>query len=179
MKTYRLREDYPRVGDSKYFYNVWYKITNPSALYIPKEGDEFVRNPFASMSNFTKAAAQALKKPDPDEKMIGYYARQPFNSVKLCFEGESSEYLWDSEEDKGKIVWECRMFLDTLKCGSERIATGKLREDVHKRVAELLDTAGAVLDVIKIQEDIDDLNDQADTINEKVKLLENLIRSEA
>ena len=179
MKTYRLKEDYPRVGKSKYFYNVWYKITNPQAGYIPKEGDEVIRNPFASMSNFAKVAAYALKKPDAEEKMIGHYARQPFNSVRLFFEGNASEYIWDSKEDKGKIIWECRMFLDTLKHGSERIASGKTKEEVHKRVAELLDAAGAVLDVTKTQTEIDDLEKQAVTISKKVRILNNLIRSEA
>lgn len=177
MKTYRLKEDYPSVGNSKYFYNVWYKITNPHAGYVPKEGDEVLRNPFASMQNFVRAAAKAIEKPDTEEKMIGHYARQSFNSVKLCFEGNASEYLWDSEEDKGKIIWECRMFLDTLKCGTDQVASGKTKEEVHKRVAELLDASGAVLDVERTQGDIQKFLKEIHTLNNKVTFLNNIIDS--
>lgn len=177
MKTYRSKENYPRVGESKYFYNVWYKINNPHAGYIPKEGDDAVRNPFVSMTNFARAAAAALQDPIKDEKMIGYFARQPFNSVKLFFEGHTSDDLWASEKEKNEIKWECRMFLDTLDCGSECIATGTA-EEVHKRVAELLDAAQATLDIDNTQEDIKSYIKDVENATKHIDFLHSLLIAE-
>lgn len=175
MKNYRLKENYPRVGDSKYYYNVWYKITNPHAGYIPKDGDDVVRNPFASMNNFARAAAKALQKPATEETMIGYFARQPFNSVKLFFQGHSSDYIWDSDEERNKITWECRMFLDTLDCGSECIASGSTKEEVHKRVIELLDAAHVVLDIDNTQEEIKSYIKDVENATKNIDFLHTLL----
>lgn len=177
MKNYRPKENYPRVGNSKYFYNVWYKVNNPHAKYIPKEGDEALQNPFSNMTNFVRAAASALQGPAKDKKMLGYFARQPFNSIKLFFEGHTSGNIWATEKEKKEIKWECRMFLDTLECGSECIAAGTA-EEVHKKVAEMLDAAQVTLDIDNTQEDIKSYIKEVEDATKHIDFLHTLLITE-
>ena len=178
MKTYRSKELYPRVGDSEYHYNVWYEIKNPECKYVPKEEDEILKNPFKTMGNFAYCAAKALS-PVEKDKTIGYYARQPFNSVKLLFEGETPEGLWATEEERSKIKWSCRMFLDTLECGTECIASSYDKDEVHQRVAKMLKDAGAVLDTEQTREEIKEWTKKCETAMKHVDFLQSLLFGES
>ena len=147
-KRYCLKGDYPRIGNSDYYCGIYYKITNPKALYREKPEDEYVNNPFANMNNFLIAAGSAIKKPDKETVLIGEFVHKPFNSVKLFIDGTK----WEDEDEP---IWECRIFLDTQKVGSTAIASSHSLEEVYQRVINILGASDAVLDLEKLQEDIE------------------------
>ena len=182
MKRYCLRGEFLQIGHSKYYFGVWYKITNPNCLYKSKEDDEALRNPFNGMGNFLKATKKAITAPDKNQN-IGYFARQPFSSIKLFMDGDENESGHfckgeNAEDHIGEILWECRMFLDTLDCGSESIAVGWTKEEVYEKVVQLLDEAGAVVDIDESQEEIKKYLKSAKEATENAEFLNNLIISE-
>lgn len=170
-KRYCLKGDYPRIGNSDYYCGIYYKITNPKALYKKKPEDEYVNNPFANMNNFLVAAGSAIKEPNKETVLIGEFAHKPFNSVKLFIEGSK----WEDEEEPN---WECRIFLDTQNVGSTAIASSHSLEEVYQRVINILSASGAILDLEKLQEDIEATGIAVKNFTKRSNFLKTLIETE-
>lgn len=152
-----------QIGNSNYYFNVWYKITNPNCLYKPKQNDKIKQNPFASMNSFMLAVAEAISSPKKS-KPIGYYARQPFNSIRLFMEKNEDEYS-------------CRMFLDTLEYGSECIASSSSKEELLDTVIKMLDEAKAVVNTVETQKEINSLLKESKELVNQASILSGLIIS--
>lgn len=150
-----------QIGNSNYYFNVWYKVTNPDCLYKPKQNDKVMQDPFANMNNFMIAAAEAISNPKKN-KPIGYYARQPFNSVKLFMVEDENE-------------WECRMFLDTLEYGSECIAIFSSKEDLFDAVIKMLNEAKAIIDTVETQKEINKLLKESKELANQASVLSDLM----
>ena len=159
--NYRRGTPFPRIGESEYYYNVWYKFTNPSAY--------------------------KLKSPDSPENLIGTFARKEFNSVNLYCAGDL--YCWNLPDhgsgeliDKAKwgdyIRWETRMFLDTNAYGSDGIyaveGNSKL-DELQIKVAEILRASGAVVDVEKMNSELSEKLDGIARLSKEAETLRKII----
>lgn len=119
------------IGDSKFFFNVWYKITNEKAL-----------TPCGYCGN----GWDMDRNEQPATYLVGDYSREKFNSVKFHLDVYPS-HIWD-----GKWNVKVLCFADTRECGAETIVhlTTDDIDNIDKRLfeyaAEVLVRSGAVVD---------------------------------
>lgn len=142
MKDAESKEDFTeldRIGTSKFFFNVWYKITNPKALV-----------PCGYCGNGWNMDSSE----SPTTYFVGDYSREKFNSVKF----ELSIYkspLWESRWDVSVLC-----FADTRECGADTIVhlTTNDIHNIDKRLfdytSEVLSRSGAIVDMDLNQEEI-------------------------
>lgn len=121
-----------RIGDSKFYFGVWYNITDEKAL-VP-------------CGHCGKGWDMDCEK-EPSTYLVGDYSREKFNAVKfeLC--------ILDKTEDSPLFDVTVFCFADTRKWGVDTIAhiTTTDIENIDKRffdyTAEVLSRSGAVVDV--------------------------------
>lgn len=124
-----------RIGNSKFYFGVWYKITNERALVpVGHCGNGW------SMDSAEK----------PSTYLVGDYSREKFNSVRFELSVHNRSGFFDQEPSYSLAVL---CFADTRECGAETIVslTVKDLDNIDKRffsyAAEVLEHSGAVVDV--------------------------------
>ena len=128
---FEIKDGPARIGTSKFFFDVWYKITNEKAL-VPCG---YCGNGWDADSN----------KP-PKTYFVGEYSREPFHSVLFQLRISKSP-LWEGKYDVTVLC-----FVDTRKCGAETIVymntddPNKIGSRLFEYAAEVLFRSGAVLD---------------------------------
>lgn len=123
-----------RIGNSKYYFGVWYKITNKDALV-----------PCGHCGN----GWDMDNKKRPATYFVGDYSREKFNSVKFILDIWERNSSFDGTPDY-EVAVHC--FADTRECGAETIVhyrTDNL-DTIDKRLldytAKVLSRSGAVVD---------------------------------
>lgn len=132
-----------RIGTSKFFFDVWYRITNEKALVpIGHCGNGW------NMDCYDK----------PSTYLVGDYSREKFNAVKFQFNIWNSTGFFDKKPSYRVSVL---CFADTRDTGAETIVhlTTDDPDKIDKRLfeysADVLAQSGAVLDADLNQEDFD------------------------
>ena len=121
-----------RIGNSSFYFGVWYKITNEKAL-VP--------------CGYCGNGWNVDSGDKPSTYLVGDYSREKFNSVKFHLDIYPS-HIWD---DKWNVKVLC--FADTRECGAETIVhlTTDDIDNIDKRLfeyaAKVLSESGAVVDV--------------------------------
>lgn len=124
-----------RIGESKFFFDVWYKITNKDAL-VP--------------CGYCGNGWDMDNKKKPATYFVGDYSREKFNSVKFILDiWERNSFFDDTHHYE--VAVHC--FADTRECGAETIVhyvTDNI-DTIDKRLlnyaAQVLSRSGAVVDV--------------------------------
>ena len=120
-----------RIGTSKFFFDVWYKITNEKAL-VP--------------CGYCGNGWNADSKEPPKTYFVGDYSREQFNSVLFRLSISKSS-LWEGKYDVKVLC-----FSDTRECGAETIVymktddPNKIDARMFEYAADVLSRSGAVLD---------------------------------
>jgi len=146
---FEIKDGPARIGTSKFFFDVWYKITNEKAL-VPCG---YCGNGWDADSN----------KP-PKTYFVGDYSRQQFNSVMFQLRISKSP-LW-----KGKYDVDVVCFADTRECGVETIVymktddPNKIDSRLFEYAADVLSRSGAVLDHELNQKDLDSRKEKIATM---------------
>lgn len=141
MTEYDMHNDGPqgpiRIGKSKFFFGVWYKITNERALV-----------PIGHCGNGWSMDHETA----PSTYYVGDYSREKFNSVKFGLSIHNQTGLFDRGKEPSYLV-SVLCFADTRDCGAETIVslTVKDLENIDPRffdyAAKVLSKSGAVVDV--------------------------------
>lgn len=121
-----------RIGDSKFFFGVWYKITNEKAL--------------APCGHPGKGWNMDCEK-EPSTYLVGDYSREAFNSVSFDL------LILDTTKDSPSFDVSVLCSVDTREWGVESIVHVTTNDitNIDKRffdyAAEVLSRSGAVVDV--------------------------------
>lgn len=141
MKEYDTQNDetpkITRIGDSKFHFGIWYKITNERALIpVGHCGDGWLMDYHE----------------EPPTYYVGDYSREKFNSVKFVLSIHDRRGFFDQDKEPSYCV-AVLCFADTRECGAETIVslTVKDLDNIDKRffdyAANVLKCSGAVVDV--------------------------------
>lgn len=146
---FEIKDGPARIGTSKFFFDVWYKITNEKAL-VPCG---YCGNGWDADSN-----------EPPKTYFVGDYSREQFNSVAFQLRITKS-HLWKDKYDVEVIC-----FADTRECGVETIVymktddPNKIDSRLFEYAAEVLSRSGAVLDHELNQKDFDSRKEKIATM---------------
>ena len=137
---FEIKDGPARIGTSKFFFDVWYKITNEKAL-VPCG---YCGNGWDADSN-----------EPPKTYFVGDYSREQFNSVLFRLDISKSPLR------EGKYNVKVLCFADTRECGAETIVymttddPNKIDSRLFEYASEVLSRSGAVLDHELNQKDLD------------------------
>jgi len=138
-----------RIGTSKFFFDVWYKITNEKAL-VP--------------CGYCGNGWNADSKEPPKTYFVGDYSREQFNSVLFRLSISKSS-LWEGKYDVKVLC-----FADTRECGAETIVymktddPNKIDARMFEYAADVLSRSGAVLDHELNQKDFESRKEKIATM---------------
>lgn len=154
-----------RIGESDYFFGVWYKITNKDSLY--KEGISKINNTY-----------ELDKNEEPKSYDIGFYSREPLNSFKLIF-----DVIKLNRFDEVRYEVSAGFFADTRDCGIDSLV--EIQTDDYKNInpkffdfiVKVLEHSGAEVDVEKCNERIRNVQNEIDDSNLFVEEMQNIVKS--
>lgn len=154
-----------RIGESDYFFDVWYKIANKDSLY--KEG-------ISSYNNTYKLD----KNEEPKSYDIGFYSREPLNSFKLVFDVTKLNRF-----DEVRYEVSACFFADTRECGIDTLVS--TQTDDYKNInpkffdfiVKVLEHSGAEVDIEKCNEKIRNVQNEIDDSNLFVEEMQNIVKS--
>lgn len=133
-----------RIGTSKFFFDVWYRITNEKALV-----------PIGHCGNGWNMDCSDK----PSTYLVGDYSREKFNAVKFQLNIWDRTGFFDKKPSYGVSVL---CYADTRVAGAETIVhlttddPDKIDKRLFEYAAEVLTQSGAVLDADLNQEDFDE-----------------------
>lgn len=146
------RGDYPRIGNSNYRFNLWYKF--PKMIEKPEDKQRF--DNYGGSHNFES------------DDLIDYM-RESMSGIKLVEDFDEQEDWWS-----GKMLKTYRVgaFIPERKYGIDGVYSQAKMEsfkeiDFEKSgewIAKMLEKAGAVLDIDKCNERIQNLTEQAESL---------------
>ena len=146
------RGDYPRIGNSNYRFNLWYKF--PKMIEKPEDKQRY--DNYGGSHNFES------------DDLISYM-RESMSGIKLVEDFDEQEDWWS-----GKMLKTYRVgaFIPERKYGIDGVYSQCKMEsfneiDFEKSgewIAKLLEKAGAVLDLDKCNERIQNLTEQANAL---------------
>ena len=146
------RGDYPRIGNSNYRFNLWYKF--PKIIEKPEDKQRF--DNYGGSHNFES------------DDLISYM-RESMSGIKLVEDFDEQEDWWS-----GKMLKTYRVgaFIPERKYGIDGVYSQAKMEsfkeiDFEKSgewIAKMLEKAGAVLDLDKCNERIQNLTEQANAL---------------
>lgn len=165
-----MLEDYgsriKRIGDSKFYFDVWYKITEEKAL-VPCG---YCGNGWTM--DYDK---------EPSTYYVGDYSREKFNSVKFILSiHDRRGSFYQDEEPFYRVAVLC--FADTRECGADTIVSLTVKDLNHidKRffdyAAEVLSRSGAVVDVDLNNDEIHTADNCIAGLNKYKQSLERIIQ---
>lgn len=141
-ETAPVRGDYPKIGNSNYRFNLWYKFPK----MIERSEDKQRYDNYHGKDNFAS------------DDLIDYM-REPMSGIKLIEDFDEQEDYWT-----GKVLKSYRVeaFIPERTCGIDAVYTQEKLEsfnqiDFEKSgewIAKMLEKAGAVLDIDKCKERI-------------------------
>jgi hypothetical protein len=144
------RGNYPKIGNSDYRFNLWYKF--PKLIKKEKADDGFYRNldNYHGEHNFVS------------DDLIDYM-RESMSGIKLIEDFDKNDDYWSSDpNDKTRYVYRVEAFIPERECGIDSVyAQENMKSfdeiDYQKSgewIAKMLEKLGAVLDVDKCIERI-------------------------
>jgi len=144
------RGNYPKIGNSDYRFNLWYKF--PKLIKKEKADDGFYRNldNYHGEHNFVS------------DDLIDYM-RESMSGIKLIEDFDKNDDYWSSDpNDKTRYVYRVAAFIPERECGMDSVyAQENMKSfdeiDYQKSgewIAKMLEKLGAVLDVDKCIERI-------------------------
>ena len=146
------RGDYPRIGNSNYRFNLWYKF--PKLIEKPEDKQRY--DNYGGSHNFES------------DDLISYM-RESMSGIKLVEDFDEQEDWWS-----GKMLKTYRVgaFIPERKYGIDGVYSQCKMEsfneiDFEKSgewIAKMLEKAGAVLDLDKCNERIQNLTEQAESL---------------
>lgn len=146
------RGDYPRIGNSNYRFNLWYKF--PKMIERPEDKKRY--DNYGGSHNFAS------------DNLIDYM-RESMSGIKLVEDFYEHEDWWS-----GKMLKSYRVdaYIPERKCGIDAVyAKLKMKtfneidfEKSGEWIAKMLERAGAVLDIEKCNERIQNLTEQANAL---------------
>ena len=146
------RGDYPKIGNSNYRFNLWYKF--PKMIEKPEDKQRF--DNYGGSHNFES------------DDLISYM-RESMSGIKLVEDFDEQEDWWS-----GKMLKTYRVgaFIPERKYGIDGVYSQAKMEsfkeiDFEKSgewIAKMLEKAGAVLDLDKCNERIQNLTEQANAL---------------
>ena len=146
------RGDYPRIGNSNYRFNLWYKF--PKMIEKPEDKQRY--DNYGGSHNFES------------DDLISYM-RESMSGIKLVEDFDEQEDWWS-----GKMLKTYRVgaFIPERKYGIDGVYSQCKMEsfneiDFEKSgewIAKMLEKAGAVLDLDKCNERIQNLTEQANAL---------------
>lgn len=144
-----VRGDYPKIGNSNYHFNVWYRF--PKMIEKPEDGQRY--DNYGGKHNYAS------------DDLIDYM-REPMSGIKLIEDFDEHEDWWS-----GKMVksYKVEAFIPERRCGIDVVyAQDKMEafkeidfEKSGEWIAKMLESAGAVLDIDKCNERIESLREKA------------------
>jgi hypothetical protein len=144
-----VRGDYPRIGNSNYRFNLWYKFPK----LIERQEDKKRFDNYDGDHNFES------------DDLIDYM-RESMSGIKLTEDFDEHEDWWS-----GKMLKSYRVgaFIPERKCGIDGVYAQKDMKsfneiDFEKSgewIAKMLEKAGAVLDIDKCKERIENQREEA------------------
>lgn len=165
-----VRGDYPKIGNSKYRFNVWYKF--PKKIEKP-EGKRGYDN-YGGEHNFES------------DDLIDYM-RESMSGIKLIEDFDEHEDFWSGKTVKSYKV---EAFISERRCGIDGVYAQEKMEsfkeiDFEKSgewIAKMLERAGAVLDIDKCNERIynqrNEANELLESSDELAAIVEEAINSD-
>lgn len=151
-ETAPYRGDYPKIGNSNYRFNLWYKFPK----MIERQEDKKRFDNYSGKHNFES------------DNLIDYM-RESMSGIKLIEDFDEHEDYWS-----GKMLKTYRVgaFIPERKYGIDGVyAQAKMESfkeiDFEKSgewIAKMLEKAGAVLDLDKCNERIQNLTEQAESL---------------
>lgn len=146
------RGDYPRIGNSNYRFNLWYKF--PKMIEKPEDKQRY--DNYGGSHNFES------------DDLISYM-RESMSGIKLVEDFDEQEDWWS-----GKMLKTYRVgaFIPERKYGIDGVYSQAKMEsfkeiDFEKSgewIAKMLEKAGAVLDIDKCNERIQNLTDKSNAL---------------
>lgn len=144
-----VRGDFPRIGNSDYRFNLWYKF--PKMIEKLSDGKRY--DNYYGSNNFAS------------DELIDYM-RESMSGIKLIEDfGEHEDYF------SGKVVkyYRVETFIPERRCGFDAVyAQDKMKSfkeiDFEKSgewIAKMLERAGAMLDIDKCNERIENQREEA------------------
>lgn len=143
------RGDYPKIGNSNYRFNLWYKF--------PK----MIENPDGKRKYDNYSGGHNFESDDLID-----YMRESMSGIKLVEDFDENEDWWSGKKLKSYRV---DAFIPERRCGIDAVyAQGKMESfkeiDFEKSgewIAKMLERAGAVLDIDKCKERIKNQMEEA------------------
>lgn len=153
-ETAPVRGDFPRIGNSKYRFNLWYKF--PKLVEKP-EGKRGYDN-YGGEHNFES------------DDLIDYM-RESMSGIKLIEDFDEHEDFWSGKTVKSYKV---EAFIPERRCGIDGVYAQEKMEsfneiDFEKSgewIAKMLERAGAVLDIDKCNDRIKNQREEAQELLE-------------
>ena len=143
------RGDYPKIGNSNYRFNLWYKF--PKMIESPEDKRKY--DNYHGEHNFVS------------DDLIDYM-RESMSGIKLVEDFDEHEDYWS-----GKVLKSYRVdaYIPERECGIDAVYAQEKMEsfkeiDFEKSgewIAKMLERAGAVLDIDKCNERIESLQEEA------------------
>lgn len=165
-----VRGDFPRIGNSKYRFNLWYKFHK---LVEKPEGKRGYDN-YGGEHNFES------------DDLIDYM-RESMSGIKLIEDFDEHEDFWSGKTVKSYKV---EAFIPERRCGIDGVYAQEKMEsfkeiDFEKSgewIAKMLESAGAVLDIDKCNERIKNQREEArellESSDELAAIVEEAINSD-
>ena len=144
-----VRGDYPKIGNSNYRFNLWYKF--PQMIKKTEDGKKF--DNYSGKHNYES------------DNLIDYM-RESMSGIKLIEDFDEREDWWSG---KLKRSYKVQAFIPERRCGIDGVY-GQENMDSFKEIdfeksgewiARMLEKAGAVLDIKKCNERIENQREEA------------------
>jgi hypothetical protein len=144
------RGNFPKIGNSDYRFNLWYKFPKLIEKQREKDGFQHIYDNYHGEHNFVS------------DDLIDYM-RESMSGIKLIEDFDKREDYWSSDaNDKTRYVYRVAAFIPERECGMDSVyAQENMKSfdeiDYQKSgewIAKMLEKLGAVLDVDKCIERI-------------------------
>ena len=144
------RGNYPKIGNSNYRFNLWYKFPKLIEKQREKDGFQHIYDNYHGENNFAS------------DDLIDYM-RKSMSGIKLVEDFDERDDYWSGDvNDKIRYSYRVEAFIPERRCGMDTVyAQGYMKSfneiDFQKSgewIAKMLEKLGAVLDVDKCIERI-------------------------